>query len=173
MFIYKLIKETPAPVNGGILIYTLLKTKDKKEVKEKLEELGIDPAVVSNIERKIKKNFKEVYKDKDITQIEAVPFIYRKELKPEISLEVEYYPIDLLIKEIEKITNKEVKLNNVMLTKLQINPENRHNRLMLKQYNNKKKNYDTIFAISLSDSNIDKVRKLLERLKVLWGEYIE
>jgi len=173
MFIYKLIKELPAPANGGVLIHTLLKTKNKRKLKEKLKELGIDPAVASNIEKKIKRSFKETHKDIGISQIDPIPFIYKKELKPQLYLEIEYYPVDLLIKEIEKITNKEVKLNKKNLTKLHITADKMKNRTMLKQYNEKKKNYNTIFAVSLSNSSIDKVRQLLEKLKTLWDEYIK
>ncbi|WP_457628500.1 hypothetical protein [Persephonella sp.] len=158
MFRYEIVRETPA--NGGLLVSTLLRTSNKENLKEYIEkELGINPQV-SNIEKEIKKVFGETYKE--ITHFDPfTPFTYKKNLTPELYLKIEYFPIDLIIKEIEKETGKSAAH---LVDKSLRNLTQSTYQLIVKAYDPLNKKDKAVFTYSKNKPNSNRVEKLLNLL---------
>ncbi len=171
MFKYKIIKNIPETQTQ----FTLYETTDKKKLIEKIKELNLSPGVVRNIQKRVQqayiKTLEEITKEKKQPvpdDVKYTVFEYSEELSPKGTyiLKVEYYPIDELIRELERETGKPAHLLLSNIEEVRRVNVTQH-QIILKRYDREKKKEVSAFSYSSKKSNSEKVKKLLEKLIAL------
>lgn len=172
MFKYTVLKETSR--DGLTFADTVLETKDENRVIEKYPQLK---KYIKQIKEELKRSIQE---RKEKTEKEAPDFPVEMKLtwiySPILSrlvfdvptadealvLEVEYYPVDVVLREIEKRLNRKLELQPNQ--KIYILRQN--DRLILQQYCPSRKNKRSIFNIKHNEE----IATLLQILQEMWNE---
>lgn len=169
MFKYKILKQKE--IEGGFTAEVpLLKGKNEilkhfPELEEKLKELE------KNLKKSIEERKKEIEKEAfDFPENMKIEFIYAPTISrylfqknDDYVLEVEYYPIDKILKEIKEKTGKEIKLypdRKIYLKSIK-------GRLYLQQYDPQRKKSVNVLNVKENTEN----RMLLQPLVDLWNSF--
>ena len=173
MFKYTILKETQSR-DGLTFAETVLETKEEKEVLEKFPQLQ---SYISQIKRELQQSIEE---RKQRTEEEAADLpenmklswiyspissrlIFDTSKAPDeyLVLETEYYPIDIVLSEIEKRLNKKLDLT----PNQRIYVAKQDNRILLKQYDPQKKYSKAILNIKYNEE----IETLLQLLQEMWN----
>ena len=171
MFKYTVLKETHK--NGLTFAETILFTEDEKELIKKYPELK---SYISQIKEELRNSIEE---RKQKTKEEAADFPESMKLSwiyspissrlifdtpsPDeaLVLEVEYYPIDIVLKEIENKLNRKIEL----IPNQKIYVKRQKDRLILQQYDPSRRDKKSLFNVKYNEE----IETLLQLLQEMWN----
>jgi hypothetical protein len=168
MFIYRVIKGKK--IDGVDAEKIIFETKDEKEFLEFLEKYLLLKEKIKELKNIAKESIKE---REQIVKKHAYEFIYTPTTvrvfieKDKLSdkytlLELEYIPVKELLNQIEKKVGK--KLNIDLDRKVVVSISRSRNVLHIKQYNQEKKKYLSVFTTTRYDDELLTLLKLLSEL---------
>lgn len=148
--------------DGFVVSEIVMQTKNEDEILQKHPKLN-------RIIHKAKKEFAKLIEKRkkealNLPEYEKLRYIYspaflRMVAGKNLVLEIEYIPVDLMLKEIQKLTGKKVNLlpdQKIYITK-------QKNRIIFKQYDPVIKNHRSMFNVKYSE----KLEMLLKQLQEL------